>query len=310
MVKKKRAALNDIVVQCEGRGKICTLRARPFLIRCCKSVLCMSVAGYLLLASLALFLGIARSVTFFSECKNTRLMSEIREMRDFVSSQEEYITRLFSDDDCRRSMYGAVAVSDEVRQVGVGGPATDDDIESVFATRHEIELRRLAERVDKLLRQYDFHDYSLTDFSGYLKDKKYRMDHVPSIAPINGWLLSGFGVRTHPIFHEARMHEGVDIANFEGTPIRASAAGVAKTGRSETYGNYVFLDHGNEFTTIYAHMRATGVIDGRYVKRGEIIGYVGSTGLSTGPHLHYEVRKYRHPIDPETYILPNDFIVD
>jgi murein DD-endopeptidase MepM/ murein hydrolase activator NlpD len=117
--------------------------------------------------------------------------------------------------------------------------------------------------------------------------------------PVNGRISSGFGKRYHPILHAMRMHKGVDVGAAWGTPIRASADGrVTYAGWAGGYGRQVRIGHGEGLATSYSHMSRIAAASGQYVHRGDVIGYVGSSGLSTGPHLHYEVFKNGAPVNP------------
>ncbi|MCS7186166.1 MAG: peptidoglycan DD-metalloendopeptidase family protein [Armatimonadetes bacterium] len=121
----------------------------------------------------------------------------------------------------------------------------------------------------------------------------------PFIRPVSGPIVSGFGYRVHPIFRRVKFHYGVDISAPSGTPIRAAADGVVVfAGWRRAYGNTVIVDHGNGLATLYAHCSRVLVSEGEVVKQGQVIALVGSTGLSTGPHLHFEVRRYGEPINP------------
>ncbi|NEX19882.1 M23 family metallopeptidase [Thiorhodococcus mannitoliphagus] len=123
--------------------------------------------------------------------------------------------------------------------------------------------------------------------------------------PVRGRLTSGFGIRRHPIMHAQRFHAGVDLAAPIGTPVRAVAAGRVRTaGRVGGYGGLVELNHGDGWTTRYGHLQQTLVASAQRVEAGEIIATVGSTGLTTGPHLHVEIRRHGQPIDPLTRLAP------
>ncbi len=129
---------------------------------------------------------------------------------------------------------------------------------------------------------------------------------VPSRMPVEGvQLTSGYGMRNHPILRQRRQHNGVDLAAPRGTPVYATADG--RVGRAQyfgSYGNYVQIEHGGELQTRYAHLSSYTVSAGDTVRKGDLIGYIGSTGRSTGPHLHYEVRVDGEAVDPIPYMTP------
>lgn len=134
------------------------------------------------------------------------------------------------------------------------------------------------------------------------------MAHIPAIKPVKGYISSGFGMRFHPILHVMRFHAGLDIAAMVGTKVYATADGIVKrASRDGTYGNLIIIDNGYGYETYYAHLSAyaKGIKPGVKVKRGEVIGLVGQTGLTTGPHLHYEVHKNGKPVNPLGYFYAN-----
>lgn len=122
-------------------------------------------------------------------------------------------------------------------------------------------------------------------------------------APVGGVITSGFGPRRHPIFGTMRMHNGIDFSAPSGTPVRAAADGVVVVaGERGGYGTTVLVDHGNTLGTLYAHLSRAAVAEGASVTRGTVIAYAGSSGYSTGPHLHFEVRANGQPVDPRRYL--------
>ena len=153
---------------------------------------------------------------------------------------------------------------------------------------------------------------SFAEVSGTLAHNSERMARIPSIMPTAGWLSSNFSLsRFHPILHYARPHEGIDVSAPMGAPIVAPAGGVVQRVTWETgYGNVLEIDHGDGIVTKYAHCSKIMVRPGQKVKRGQIIANVGSTGLSTGPHVHYEIHVTGKVVDPLTYVLPDGAIPD
>ncbi|MGB3738164.1 MAG: M23 family metallopeptidase [Pontixanthobacter sp.] len=131
---------------------------------------------------------------------------------------------------------------------------------------------------------------------------------IPSRMPLdNAALTSDYGMRTHPVLGGRRSHKGVDLAASTGTPIFATADGiVSKAGRFSSYGKYVSIEHGAQLQTRFAHMSRIAVNHGDRVKKGDVIGYVGSTGRSTGPHLHYEVRIAGEAVNPIPYMVESE----
>ena len=140
-----------------------------------------------------------------------------------------------------------------------------------------------------------------------LSTRKSQIDATPSIKPVKGWYSSSFGYRIHPIHRRFSMHNGLDIAAMPGAPVYAPADGlVTYVGYDPGYGKIVALDHGYGFKTRYGHNSQIYVRFGQQVKRHDVIASVGSTGLSTSSHLHYEVHKDGAPVDPRNYILFDD----
>jgi murein DD-endopeptidase MepM/ murein hydrolase activator NlpD len=147
---------------------------------------------------------------------------------------------------------------------------------------------------------------SFADVSDTLQRNFERFATTPSIMPTSGWLSSQFTrSRFHPILHENRPHEGIDVTAPTGTPIVAPATGtVISAGNDKGYGLTVEIQHGNGIRTRFAHCSRLAVRAGQRVTRGQLIAAVGSTGLSTAPHLHYEIHVNGKPVDPLTYVLP------
>jgi biotin carboxyl carrier protein len=160
--------------------------------------------------------------------------------------------------------------------------------------------------MDTLIRRANDLSASFAEVSDRLSKNVERLASTPSIMPTTGWLSSEFSrSRFHPILHKARPHEGIDLAAPYGTPVVAPAAGTVERVTQQTgYGLVLEIDHGNGVETKYAHLSRVLVHVGQRVTRGEPIAAIGNSGLSTGPHLHYEVHVNGKVVDPLTYVLP------
>jgi murein DD-endopeptidase MepM/ murein hydrolase activator NlpD len=187
---------------------------------------------------------------------------------------------------------------DQMRLVA-GLPATD----SVGTTP---QLATGPVGIDTLIRRANDLSASFAEVSDRLSKNVERLASTPSIMPTTGWLSSEFSrSRFHPILHKARPHEGIDLAAPYGTPVVAPAAGTVELVTEQTgYGLVLQIDHGNGVETKYAHLSRIIVHVGQRVTRGEPIAAIGNSGLSTGPHLHYEVHVNGKVVDPLTYVLP------
>lgn len=162
---------------------------------------------------------------------------------------------------------------------------------------------RLAPTMKETLAEYNFLRGSrLSQLEGSYT-QRFHVNVVPSIWPVNGRLMGGFGERTDPFSGEGAYHTGVDISAPSGTPVEATADGrVQFCGFYHGYGRVVIVDHGNNYSTYYAHLSRANVMEGQEIRRGEVLGAVGSTGRSTGPHLHYEVRVSEAPVNPYRFL--------
>ena len=150
---------------------------------------------------------------------------------------------------------------------------------------------------------------SLVRSSDLATRRMSQLEQTPSIAPARGPFSSGFGWRLHPILGVYMMHEGQDVSGAVGEPVMATAAGrVVQAEFSSSFGNYVVVNHGGGIQTLYAHLSAFRCDIGERVRRGEVIGLLGSTGRSTGPHVHYEVHVDGKPVDPLPWILPTTLV--
>jgi murein DD-endopeptidase MepM/ murein hydrolase activator NlpD len=161
----------------------------------------------------------------------------------------------------------------------------------------------ISDNIDWIQEQLSFREASLVGLVEEAKSYRELLERTPSLWPVLGRISSTYGWRPHPISDKQQFHDGIDIAAPAGTKVRATATGTVTLARDHGgYGLTVIIDHGSGVTTLYAHNQQIFVRKGQVVNKGDIIAAVGSTGVSTGPHLHYEVRQYGKPTNPYPYL--------
>jgi murein DD-endopeptidase MepM/ murein hydrolase activator NlpD len=283
-----------------------TLSSR--FIRAVAGALLVLVVMVLLLTGLLVFNGIAYVQARQLSSENTVLAQELEGFRSQVSELEATLVRLSEQDSRVRLLAGLDTTNEEVLEVGIGGPGmafpeshplwTFDSVMSKAAFAVEYDLNAL-ERRARLLAE------SLAEASDSLMAHNNLLQATPSIMPAEGVLSSRFSAsRFHPIHHEALPHEGIDVSAPHGTPILAAAKGVVTfAGWMAGLGNTVEIDHGFGYVTRYGHASKLLVREGQEVTRGEVVAQVGSTGISTSPHLHYEVRVAGKAVNPLNYVI-------
>lgn len=253
---------------------------------------------------------------YFESPKELMLKNEVNELTYYYSQLNEEVETLnktlkgleHRDDNIYRVVLGAEPIDKSVRDAGVGGVDRYADIKSKDML-HEDLVVSLQEKADKLKRKLYIESKSQDEVVGMAEKKEKLFAAIPAIQPIANKqliaLASGFGMRVHPIYKVKKMHSGIDFAAPIGTPIYATADGkIAEVNvRFSGYGKMVVIDHGFGYKTRYAHMHEFAVRVGQNIKRGELIGYVGDTGLSTAPHLHYEVLMNGVLINPVHYFF-------
>ncbi|MDR1659910.1 MAG: M23 family metallopeptidase, partial [Desulfovibrio sp.] len=171
--------------------------------------------------------------------------------------------------------------------------------------RQELAVRKMQEYLTRLSEAARLEEVRQQDLLRALREKRDMLVSVPSIWPAVGFISSTFGRRVSPFSGKGTdFHKGLDISNRTGTPVVAPAEGaVTLTAPDGAYGNSIEINHGNGITTKYAHLQRWIVQPSQWVKRGQVIGYIGTSGRTTGPHLHYEVHLHGVPVNPMRYIL-------
>ncbi|WP_455378094.1 M23 family metallopeptidase [Petrachloros mirabilis] len=175
----------------------------------------------------------------------------------------------------------------------------------VVQDRDELELvASVKEGISRLSKEAEIQERTLEELSVIAEKKSSRWAATPSIWPVKGWVTSGFGPRISPFTEKPAWHDGLDIGAAANAPVQAPAQGrVTIVGFDPKLGNIVKLDHGYGIETLYGHLAKSLVKEGQRVKRGDVVGLVGSTGLATGPHLHYMVKVNGQTLDPSKFIL-------
>jgi murein DD-endopeptidase MepM/ murein hydrolase activator NlpD len=242
------------------------------------------------------------------ERTNSVLVQEMQMLRERLGSVQDELEGLAERDAELRVLAGLDVIDPEVQQVGVGGPGSPEPSDhplygidealgkEAFAAAYDL---RALERRARLLRE------SMSEAADSLHAHRDLLESTPSILPTIGRMTSGFSAaRAHPIHNRALPHEGIDLSAPRGTPIMSAARGtVTFAGRRSGYGLVVEIDHGYGLSTLYGHASELLVRPGQQVTRGEMIARVGSTGIATSPHLHYEVHVGGRPVNPMNYVI-------
>lgn len=212
------------------------------------------------------------------------------------------------DNEVYRTIFEANPVPDSIRMREMAKQKELKLVNSMAGTDLE---ESIAQSLDRLSLRISYQEKSYEEIAHFIKNKEQLLGATPAIQPVsNGDLkrvASGFGYRIDPVYKTVKFHAGLDFSAPQGTPIYATANGVVQTAGNlgNGFGNHVIINHGYGYETLYGHMFRIKVRGGTRVKRGEIIGWVGNTGKSTGPHCHYEVHKNGRTLDP-IYFFYND----
>lgn len=242
--------------------------------------------------------------------ENQQLLSQYELMNDKLSQIERVLEDVqMRDENIYRVVYEADSIPSSVRKAGFGGINRYEGLENLTNSEIVIETAR---RLDVISKQLYVQSVSFDEIVSLAKRNEELIKCIPAIMPINNKDLtrtaSGWGWRIHPIYKIKKFHEGMDFSAPTGTEIYATGDGVVvdvKTSYSG-YGKHIRVDHGFGYLTLYAHLNDFNVKKGQKVKRGEIIGYCGSTGTSTAPHLHYEVHHKNKKVNPQFYYFQED----
>jgi murein DD-endopeptidase MepM/ murein hydrolase activator NlpD len=231
------------------------------------------------------------------EDKYVALSNKFDEMSNVLTSIQE------RDAGVHRTMFGMNPIDNNVWNGGIGGTARFTDFEQ--------SVKEAMLKAEKLEYQLVLQSKSLDTLQKIARDKDNMLTSIPSIKPVREdklnrsmFLMSGFGWRLHPVHKVRKFHAGLDFAAPYGTQIVSTGQGkIVKVEGGHGYGNHVVIDHGFGYQTLYGHMSRVEVREGQTVKKGQVIGRVGSTGTSTAPHCHYEVHFKGNAVNPLQYCM-------
>jgi len=231
--------------------------------------------------------------------------SEIHFFSSKIEELEKQVSRLKDFDKKIRIIANLERGQNPTPFMGMGGPSPSDLREKLKGDKDEKGLvQQMKADVERLQSEATSRETSLSELERVLQTKREILVHTPSIWPVQGWVTSDFGFRANPFTGLTQMHEGIDISNRTGTIVVAPANGfVSDIGNDYAHGKFLIISHGFGMTTRYSHLNKTLVKVGQKVKRGDKIAEVGTTGKTTGPHLHYEVKLNSIPVNPMRYIL-------
>jgi murein DD-endopeptidase MepM/ murein hydrolase activator NlpD len=284
----------------------------------------LSIPKILLFTVLVLvvsFFSLKYSIDFIVDFSQNSKISKLKEENDFLQKQLSYMSASLASlrskvdeielmDDDIRSLINLPVLGSDVRQVGVGGANTELETQAISDEYNsKAELVSSLTLLERLEREIKLEKSSYEELLTTVKQREDSLKYLPVLKPVpNARQTDGFGNRRHPILKLVRFHPGVDLAADKGTPIIAPADGSVKyAGRYGGYGNFVKLSHKYGYETYFGHMNKIYVRHGQYVKRGDKLGEVGSTGLSTSNHLHYEVHYEGKAVNPNRFFL-NDVV--
>jgi len=231
--------------------------------------------------------------------------SQIHFFSSKIEEMEKQISRLKDFDKRIRIIANLEKGQETAPFIGMGGPSPSDLREKLKGEKDEKGLvQQMKIDVDRLQSEAASQEVSLSELEKVLQSKQEILAHTPSVWPVQGWVTSDFGFRTNPFTGLTQMHEGIDISNRMGTIVVSPGNGfVSDIGNDWVHGKFLVISHGFGMTTRYSHLNKVLVKVGQKIKRGEKIAEVGTSGKTTGPHLHYEVRLNGIPVNPMRYIL-------
>ena len=276
----------------------------------------LRVLGFLSASIVTALIIVSIAYRLFPSVNEKRLLRENESLHDNYKLMDAKLQKLQQqmgelekrDNEVYRSIFEASPIPDSTRAKEM---EQLKELQVVQQMDNNELTNSIVKSLNNLSARAAYQQKSYNEIGGFIKNKEQLLASTPAIQPISNKnlnrLASGFGYRVDPVYKTVKFHAGLDFAAPLGTPIYSTADGIVRVAGNlgNGYGNHVVVNHGYGYETLYGHMYRIGVKNGHRVKRGEVIGYVGSTGKSTGPHCHYEVHKNGRPLDP-VYFFYND----
>ncbi len=259
-------------------------------------------------------------LSFFSTPKELLLKKEIgqlsnqyKNIEEKIFNAEKELEKLYEKELTSRIILESKPMHEDIRKAGYGGTNLYEKFEKFNSSELMIDISK---KTDQIIKKLSVQSKSFDEIINLAKDYSNKIRCIPAIQPISNKDLSrissGFGYRIDPHYGIKKMHTGTDFAAPRGTPVYATGNGQVIKAENKVRGGYgknIIIDHGYGYKTQYAHLNRLAVKEGQKVKRGELIGYVGSTGKSTSPHLHYEVHLNDKKVNPINYFY-NDLTIE
>jgi murein DD-endopeptidase MepM/ murein hydrolase activator NlpD len=289
----------------DGTGKVKQLRVSGLLLVWLVMLFSLSVIGFFL--TLHAYSKISHKIPRLAELQkeNALQKEQLLHMARKIDRFTQEMAELRKTDHTLKEMVNLETVEGDEQFRGVGGsdPSLLDPKITVTKVNRDL-VRAMHRSLDNLDSDIESSKEDKAGLLKFLENQKILLASKPSIWPVKGWLSSSFGYRRSPFTGVKEFHKGIDVSTRAGSPIVASADGVVSfTGWDGGYGRVVLIKHGHGFETRYAHLKKSIVKKGQRVKRGETIGLVGTSGKTTGPHLHYEVHLNGVAVNPIRYVL-------
>ena len=235
------------------------------------------------------------------------LQHELHQLNSKISNLDKIMLNIQErDENIYRVIFETNPIPEEIRKAGFGGSKKYLEMSKYENYDVIIELNK---KIDVLTKQIYIQSKSFDELETLVEDKNNMLSSIPAIQPVsknNCYLASGFGPRIHPIYKIKKMHKGLDFTAKKGTPVYATGDGIiekARYNKRSGYGKHVIINHNYGYKSLYAHLDKYIVKEKQKIKRGEIIGFVGNTGRSIAPHLHYEIIKNDKKVNPIYYFF-------